>query len=163
MNRKNRFNKEMLDNFEIVDNFEILNNLFLSWESNPEFLNSKLYFDYLKYDYMASSEEIEKWKKHLLDEKLKKIYTIEDLDNTLDQMDEINELVKKLDSFIQKIQKNPKQKKELLDNLELDTKGIVFPKKYWFPLLSADYLTQTIQRWIYNIYDISVTIWFHVL
>lgn len=154
------------DNFEILDTFEILNNLLLTWESEAHFLNSKLYLEYLKYEYPATPTEINKWKDHLLEQKLKKIYTVEDLHNTLDQMEEINELAKKLDAFTKIIINHPYQKNEIMDNLELDVKGITFPKYGWVSNLIPNQVYNTINilnTWIYNIYDISITIWFHVL
>ena len=83
------------DGFEILDYSEILGCLLLEWESNPQFLNSQLYLDFLKYDVKPTTQYFEKWRDGLLEQKLEQIYTVEDLENTLNEMDEINELAKK--------------------------------------------------------------------
>ena len=49
------------DGFEILDYTEILGCLLLEWESNPKFLNSQLYLDFLKYDVKPTTQDFEKW------------------------------------------------------------------------------------------------------
>ena len=154
-----------VEGFEIVDNTEIFRCLLLEWESNPQFLTSQLYLDFLKYDIKPTTEDFEKWKNSLLEQKLEQIYTVEDLEKTLDEMDDINELAKKLEEFSLVIFQDKNKKKELENSLELNVKNLrvsvpIWYQKYYY--LPVELLTRCL-NFIQLVADFSITVWFHIL
>ena len=154
-----------VEGFEIVDNTEIFRCLLLEWESNPQFLTSQLYLDFLKYDIKPTTEDFEKWKNSLLEQKLEQIYTVEDLEQTLDEMDEINELAKKLEEFSLVIFKDKNKKKEIINNLELNVKNLKVSIPSWYEkyyYLPVELVTRCL-NFIQLVADFSITVWFHIL
>lgn len=153
------------EGFEILDNSEIFRCLLLEWESNPQFLTSQLYLDFLKYDIKPTHENFKEWRDSLLEQKLDKIYTVEDLEQTLDEMDEINELAKKLDEFSNSIFEDKNKKKEIVKRLELNVKNLKVPLIYWYEkyyYIPIDFFTRC-YTFMQLVADFSITIWFHIL
>lgn len=153
------------EGFEIIDSMEIFNQLLLEWESNPQFLTSQLYLDFLKYDIKPTSEDFQKWKDNLLEQKLEKIYTVEDLENTLNEMEDINELASKLENFSSIILKNKPNKKNLVENLTLDVKDLKLPiipwyYKYYTPPIK---LLSQIVEFIQSVADFSVSFIYQII
>ena len=96
------------EGFEVLDTTEIFKCLLLEWESNPNFLNCQLYLDFLKYDMKPNFKDFQIWRDSLLEQKLNNSM-VQDLDK-LDEMDDINELVLKLDEFSQAIENKDHKK-----------------------------------------------------
>ena len=153
------------DGFEIVDNGEIFLCLLLEWESNPQFLTSQLYLDFLKYDIKPTHTDYQKWRDSLLEQKLAHIYTVEDLENTLNEMDDINELAKKLEEFSSIIFEDKNKKKEIVENLELNVRNLKVTIPPWYEkyyYLPFDFFTRC-YNFMQLVADFSITIWFHIL
>ena len=155
----------VVDGFEILDNNEIFRCLLLEWESNPQFITSQLYLDFLKYDIKPTTQDYQKWKDSLLEQKLEQIYTVEDLENTLNEMDEINELAKKLEEFSSIIFQDENKKKDIVKNLELNVRNLKVHIPAWYE--KYYYLPIEIFTQCYNfmqlVADFSITFWFHIL
>lgn len=153
------------DGFEILDYTEILGCLLLEWESNPQFLNSQLYLDFLKYDVKPTQKDFQKWRDSLLEQKLEHIYTVEDLENTLNEMDEINELAKKLEEFSSIIFQDKNKKKNIVENLQLNVKNLVVPIIPWYHkyyYLPIDLFTRC-YNFMQLVADFSIAFWFHIV
>ena len=153
------------EGFEILDNTEIFRCLLLEWESNPYFLTSQLYLDFLKYDIKPTTEDFERWKDSLLEQKLEQIYTVEDLEETLNEMDEINQLAKKLEEFSSVIFEDKNKKKDIVKNLELNVKNLRVTVPGWYEkyyYLPGELLTRCL-NFIQLVADFSITVWFHIL
>ena len=153
------------DGFEILDYTEILGCLLLEWESNPKFLNSQLYLDFLKYDVKPTTQDFEKWRDSLLEKKLEHIYTVEDLENTLNEIDEINELAKKLEEFSNIIFQDKNKKKNIVKTLQLNVKNLVVPIIPWYHkyyYLPIDFFTKC-YNFMQLVADFSITFWFHIV
>lgn len=153
------------EGFEILDNTEIFRCLLLEWESNPYFLTSQLYLDFLKYDIKPTTEDFERWKDSLLEQKLEQIYTVEDLEETLNEMEEINHLAKKLEEFSSVIFEDKNKKKDIVKNLELNVKNLRVTVPCWYEkyyYLPGELLTRCL-NFIQLVADFSITVWFHIL
>jgi hypothetical protein len=88
------------DDFIIIPDKQILFNVFQEWNTNPDYLNSELFLEFLKFkDSWPTKEELSSWKKEMFLEKLCQVNNIEELEDTLDNMDEVNELLKRLEEF----------------------------------------------------------------
>ena len=153
------------EGFEVLDTTEIFKCLLLEWESNPNFLNSQLYLDFLKYDMKPNFKDFQIWRDSLLEQKLEQIYTVEDLDKTLDEMDDINELALKLDEFSQAIFENKDHKKNLVKRYKLDLENLQLPPLPWYYryYLNPGEIIQNIKDYLQLIADLSITFWFHIL
>lgn len=153
------------EGFEVLDKTEIFKYLLLEWESNPYFLNSKLYLDFLKYDMKPSPEDFQKWRDELLEQKLEQIYTVEDLEKTLDEMEDINELALKLDEFSMTIFQNKNKKNELVKKYKLDMKDLNIPVIPWYYKYYFDpcEIIKNITDYLQLIADFTVTFWFHIV
>lgn len=153
------------DGFEILDYSEILGCLLLEWESNPQFLNSQLYLDFLKYDVKPTQKDFQKWRDSLLEQKLEHIYTVEDLENTLNEMDEINELAKKLEEFSNIIFQDKNKKKNIVKTLQLNVQNLVVPIIPWYHkyyYLPVDFFTRC-YNFMQLVADFSIAFWFHIV
>ena len=153
------------EGFEVLDTSEIFKCLLLEWERNPNFLTYKLYLDFLKYDVKPNIKDFQKWRDSLLEQKLEQIYTVEDLDKTLDEMDDINELALKLDEFSIAIFENKNKKNDLVKKYKLDMQDLNIPVIPWYYRYYFDPcdIVKKITDYLQIIADISITIWFHIL
>ena len=105
------------------------------------------------------------WRDSLLEQKLEQIYTVEDLDKTLDEMEDINELALKLDEFSQAIFENKDHKKNLVKRYKLDLENLNLPPIPWYYryYLNPVEIIQNIKDYLQLIADLSITFWFHIL
>ena len=153
------------DGFEVLDTTEIFKCLLLEWERNPNFLTCKLYLDFLKYDMKPNIKDFQKWRDSLLEQKLEQIYTVEDLDKTLDEMDDINELSLKLDEFSIAIFENKNKKNDLVKKYKLDMQDLNIPEIPWYYryYFVPCQIIKNITDYLQMIADVSITIWFHII
>ena len=101
----------------------------------------------------------------MLEQKLEHIYTVEDLENTLNEMDEINELAKKLEEFSNIIFQDKNKKKNIVKTLQLNVKNLVVPIIPWYHkyyYLPIDFFTKC-YNFMQLVADFSITFWFHIV
>jgi hypothetical protein len=155
-----------MEDFTVIDNGEILSEIFQEWLHNPEFKKSELYFGFLKYrNNSLTEEDIKKWKDDVFLKNLNDTASVNELHDTLDQMDELNELVIQLDQFNQMIL-NEIEIKKTRDNLLLDMQDkVTFKQPSHIPFYDINYdllnfkdnfVVQRINSWFHIFYDYTV-------
>lgn len=144
--------------FEIICDKEFMYQLFIEWCANPLMTNDELYAKYLEYDWrQPKSFDLEKWKQEIFIRKLSEVSNIQELEETLDDMEEIKLVCEKLDTFGDLIfTEKKKVQTEIQKNIESNQKHILSyppPTTYYLPWSFISVRVQTILSWYQSWYE----------
>lgn len=110
-----------MEDFEVLSGKDILYEIFLEWNNDPDFYNSRLYLIFLKYKKeWPTLIELKEWKQNIFLKNLEEIGSVTELHDTLDNMDDINTLCQQLDAF-SKLILNQEKEDTLKDTWELQS------------------------------------------